>query len=213
MLEISYPQSFSETTSVFSIVNLNLLQDFGFECSSDNIDYVTTLLAVAISPMIALAVLVAVYCISRWIVKDGVSSTFQSSPNHTAFLYITYFTLPAIATTVFRTFSCQNVDPEDVEEGGDSYMSADYSISCDSDRYRFAQSYASVMIVVYPIGVPMYYFYLLYKSRDYIKSRFEAVGDVAIMSKRDATLRGISVLYASYKPEYWYASHNIVIRA
>ena len=49
------------------------------------------------------------------------------------FLIITYMVLPGISSILFRFFVCQNVDPDDVVIGSDRYMTADYSISCDSD--------------------------------------------------------------------------------
>lgn len=206
VLDTVYPKSYSESTSIFSIVNFNLLQDFGVECASSSVDYVTTMIATSISPMVALAILLVVYYLPYLSGKDPVSATFQSSPFHTMFLYIAYFTLPNIATTLFRSFSCEDVDPGNVEGGSDRYMTADYSISCDSERYRLAQIYASVMIAVYTVGVPLYFFYLLYQSREAIKSRFDpSVGTKHKSSANDES-SGILILFASYKPEFWYSN-------
>ena len=211
------PQSYSESTSALNIVNLNLFQDFGAECASDSYDYVTLMLVRTITPAVILMALVAIYVASSLISgstyqqnegkgegPSGISiASFLSSSYHTVFLYITYFTLPGICTIIFRVFSpCEDVDPENVSSGSDRYMTVDYSISCDSDRYWFAYYYALSMVVVYPIGVPLYYWVLLYRSRDEIKSR-EEPRQVQAQESESASLSSMSMLYAFYKPEFW----------
>ena len=69
-------------------------------------------------------------------------------------------------------FPCQNVDPDDTANGNDEYLRADYGISCSSDRYYMGRAYAIVMIFVYPVGVPVFYFWLLFSHRQDITSRF-----------------------------------------
>jgi hypothetical protein len=67
--------------------------------------------------------------------------------------------------------SCKETDPDNVYSGDSVFMTADYSVSCSSARYQFAQVWASAMIVVYPVGVPCFYLYLLYSSKDAILGR------------------------------------------
>ncbi|CAN0092578.1 unnamed protein product, partial [Laminaria digitata] len=47
------------------------------------------------------------------------------------------------STVVFKTFAC---DSKAVE--GESYLRADYSISCTSNLYMFFEVYAGLMILV-----------------------------------------------------------------
>ncbi len=66
-------------------------------------------------------------------------ASFMFSSYHTVFLHITYFILPGICTIICNVSPpCEDVDLEDVSLGSDQCMTADYSISCDSDRYWFA---------------------------------------------------------------------------
>jgi hypothetical protein len=121
--------------------------------------------------------------------------------------------LPSTVTKIFQTFSCRDVDPEDSVQGSDSYMTADYSVSCDSQKYHFGYIWAIVMIFVYPIGLPMYYFYLLWNIRDAIKSRDEKVNLDRIDDSVDLSdevrmkqekLLSLKFLYGSYHPHYWW---------
>jgi hypothetical protein len=216
VLDLSMPQSYTASTSALSIVNLNVFQVFGSECISDSYDYVTLMLVTTIFPLAMLCCLYSLHFVQtiaqnftsfqNWVGTEGSSIVpFLSSSYHTIFLYITYFTLPSICTVIFRVFPrCEDVDPEDVQPGSDLYMTADYSIACDSERYLFARTYASCMVVVYPIGVPVYYWLLLHRSREEIKSRLDSRNGQAMqMQEQSDTLSSMSILYSSYKPAYW----------
>jgi len=65
--------------------------------------------------------------------------------------YLTYVVMPSVTTTIFATFICTSIDPDDETDSGDDlYLVADMSISCHSDYYKRGFLYACVMIVVYP---------------------------------------------------------------
>jgi hypothetical protein len=51
---------------------------------------------------------------------------------------------------------CIDADPDDVVPGSDMYLPADLTLSCTSDRYHFGVIYAKCMIVLYPIGIPVF---------------------------------------------------------
>lgn len=76
------------------------------------------------------------------------------------------------------------------------YLRADLSIDCDSSRYRQGVAITSIMIFVYPIGIPLIYFYILYKRREKIMKRNE-VGAKEVSGPYD-------FLFKFYKPKYWY---------
>jgi hypothetical protein len=94
-----------------------------------------------------------------------------------------YICLPGISNSIFRTYPCQDVDPDDDStsggngdddgtSGGDSeYMRSDYSISCSSSRYLFGIYWATVMIIIYPIGIPLLFLILLYQQKETIIHR------------------------------------------
>jgi hypothetical protein len=97
-------------------------------------------------------------------------------------------------------------------------MTADYTVSCDSAEYRFGFIWACVMILVYPIGCPAYYFYLLYNVRHQIQMGYgddtmsEKVGESLEsletvseeMRAKQQKLVSLKFLYDSYQPHYWW---------
>jgi hypothetical protein len=64
------------------------------------------------------------------------------------------YSFNSVSVTIFQTFSCHDVGSQDEEE---EYMTADYSVSCASERYSFAFWWAVAMVFVYPIGRQVVY--------------------------------------------------------
>ena len=101
--------------------------------------------------------------------------------------------------------------------------SADLSISCSSERYDFGVMWATIMVFVYPLGIPALYYYLLKINLDDIvkvvavNSRSDN-GEVTYLevrpSERDyatrptstrlVTYKALSFLYQAYEPKFWY---------
>ena len=72
------------------------------------------------------------------------------APIHTP----TYPFLPS--QDVFGIFMCEDLD------NGDSFLKLDYSIDCNGEDQTSAVQFAMLMILVYPIGVPAFYGYLMH---------------------------------------------------
>ena len=75
-------------------------------------------------------------------------------------LFVTY---PNCSSTIFAYLSCKVFDQPG--EDGASYLAADLSLECSSVSYMGLLPYAYMMVLLYPIGVPLYYSALLYRSR------------------------------------------------
>ena len=73
------------------------------------------------------------------------------------FLSLTYMVFASVSTTVFDTFNCERYGDDET-----FYMASDQSISCDDPTHKKYQGFAYVMIAVYPVGIPLLYFLLLY---------------------------------------------------
>jgi hypothetical protein len=76
------------------------------------------------------------------------------------FLTFTFLIYSTVSTVVFQTFACDTF--EDTKQ---SWLRADYSISCNTDKHTAYKVYAAVMIAVYPIGIPVLYAVLLWRHR------------------------------------------------
>ena len=97
-------------------------------------------------------------------------------------------------------------------------MTYDYSISCNSKEYKIAFLWAILMIFIYPIGVPIIYFLLLYNIRDEIQlvtKKLMNNHEINLNTLLDTQcsyfplriryqLLTLNFLYESYQPYYWW---------
>ena len=116
-------------------------------------------------------------------------------------LLFSYLYLPGVTVAIFQAFICQNLDPGSSD--GDYYLVADYSINCASPYMKFARVWASFMILLYPIGITLLYFWLLYKKRNEIVHRNDSDGRDTISGQKTSVIT-LKCLYESYKPKFWY---------
>ena len=60
---------------------------------------------------------------------------------------------------IFATFNCVTFDDE--FNGSDRWLRVDLTIDCNSPDRNGWLAYASMMIALYPVGVPLFFAYLL----------------------------------------------------
>ena len=86
---------------------------------------------------------------------------------------IIFFVFPSTTAKIFATFNCVSFD--DDFDGSDSWMRADLAVDCNAPERSGWIAYAVTMILVYPVGVPAVYTYLLlYKFREPIEYQRDA---------------------------------------
>jgi len=119
------------------------------------------------------------------------------------FLILTFLVLVSSSSAVFNCFQCDTF-PIPKEDGGGQlqFLFKDYSVNCSSSLYKQFQVYAIVMILIYPIGIPLFYASVLYVNR-------AALSDAKFMENEEAngfpTLGHLQFLVSSYRPAYyWY---------
>lgn len=86
-------------------------------------------------------------------------------------LYISYLVLPSVTTTIFSAFPTFNANPSNVAglPVASKFLAVDYSIVYGSYRYWQGVTWAIVMILVYPVGIPLLYLWMLYRNRNEIQ--------------------------------------------
>jgi uncharacterized membrane protein YidH (DUF202 family) len=183
-MKVTFPVQFTRYLNAMSVVNLNVVALVPLTCAARaNYTFIDKLVMVTLGP-IALSLLIALIgaveyqrCAYRSRGDDNMTEALNKVTSRylTMFLFLTYLVLPYVATTIFQTFLCTNVDPQNNDtDASDLYLTADMRISCDSDYYRRGVGYASVMAVLYVGGIPLMYALLLYRSRKEIAGRFNA---------------------------------------
>ena len=124
--------------------------------------YYARLMSTTIPPVVAACAIGLSYkiCSRRTRVASEERLKCYNSHLH-LFLLLCYFTLPSISSAVFQAFDCDN-PWADV-----SVLRADYVTDCNEDSYRYIiLPWAVVSVVVFPVGINVLYFILLFQNRD-----------------------------------------------
>jgi hypothetical protein len=74
-------------------------------------------------------------------------------------LIVSFLVFTTCSSVVIRALQCDGDFDDRSEKAhspyfGDAYLYVDYSVSCESGRYRAYRAYALLMVFVYPLGIP-----------------------------------------------------------
>jgi len=206
-LGLSFPNVYSTIAAALNVFNVGVSTSSLVTCSADDgYDAIDALVVTTVYPVVIVLLLKAVATAHTHVRSHlGPVEISQLKARYfNVFLVFTYLILPYTSVQIFQTFSCQDVDPDDVDSGDDRYMTVDYSVSCSSSKYEFGFVWAIVSILVYPVGIPAYYFYILYSARHDIRSRGDSMASFAASDEAAVRLNPIRLLFEYYRPELWY---------
>ena len=139
-------------------------------------DFSVVIVIRTLIPAVVVAVLVSLHACRKWkisrrhAVREGKAHTDgagvgaegskgvweyiceQSGAWAFAIVFLIY---PSTSSVVLSYFQCMPV------EGGMHFLRADFSIDCDSSSYATMRLYAVAMLLLYPVGVPLLFWWLL----------------------------------------------------
>lgn len=81
-------------------------------------------------------------------------------------LFLLFVFLPQTSSTIFALYACDTFDD------GKPRLRADYAVSCQGDMYLHYTMLGFLLILLYPCGVPLAYFILLYKKRKHLNPAY-----------------------------------------
>lgn len=150
-------------------------------CVGD-VDYLHALQFVTAGPLAVTVALFGVYKLWERLSRAAAADVLTARKSvYLAFLLTTYAVYSTSSSVVIRALQCDSDfrDARDSPFYGESYLYADYSVSCGSRRYRLHRAYAIVMVFVFPLGIPLLYFGLLLGAKATI-----APADVGALAER-----------------------------
>ena len=119
-------------------------------------------------------------------------------------LLLSFLVLPATSMKIFRVLTpCF-----ELKTNGVHLHYADLSIDCDSARFLNAKTTAFLMIVIYPVGIPLLYACVLFCFRRLINpsgcDELMAMRVRQELKDRNPRLRAIDFLFSCYRPGAWW---------
>jgi hypothetical protein len=173
-LGVRFPDAFTEVLSALDFINLDILPYINLACTLEsnaiNMMYINTLYPL-------------VFIILLFLVRK-----------YNLILFLTFLIFLSTCRVIFTFFKCDYFVDLDVW-----YLESDYSINCDSARYKQGVLYAASMAVVYAFGIPMMYFVLVYQRRSIL-----SIDQNQRTEDEQAKTAHLGFLTTSYKPKLWY---------
>ena len=191
------------------MINLDLGWMISAGCLWPDINFHDRLLFTTLGPLIALAYLGATYAFA--VVKTK-KQPVQASPSHVsradardrvdtehmfALLLLSFLVYSSASTNIFRMFACEYLDDEK------EYLRADYRILCTDKNHRALQIYAGIMVLVYPVGIPLMYAILLYRLRGILR-----IGGPARFNSPSAST--VNTLWDPYQPRCYFYEASVI---
>lgn len=141
------------------IFNLDIGGMFSTSCIVRNLNHYRRLLILTLCPLVFLAVLVVTYNLSKR--KPSIIVRDVWSRHMYCVLLVSFLIFASSSKVIFNIFMCDNDAVV-----GKSFLRADYSLECGKYIHYTFQFYASVMMLVYPSGIPAFYTILLYRNKE-----------------------------------------------
>ena len=183
-----FPRPFDAFANALQFASLDIFSTLHIDCAA-NTNYVASLVFATTAPLVPIALVNMFRC----------GDTTKLRKPYKYALMVLFYLLPTTSTTICRAMACENFEYDFDGDETRKWMVADLSIRCsDSDHknptYDAILAYACVMILIYPIGIPLIFTLLMWRNREAIKSRKTAAGG------RD--INHLEFLFSSYDPKY-----------
>lgn len=190
MANVTFPDVYQRFLDVVNILNFDMLWIPSAGCVVD-VGFHGRLVVSTGGPLFALVLLAVTYTIAKRRNSGSEAALQRVYHKHVSMvLLISFLVYSSVSALVFETFACDGLDD------GEEYLRADYRIKCNSSKHKAFEFFAGIMIFVYPIGIPAFYAYLLYKNRRVLAN--ETARETSVQ------VQPISDLWAPYKPTLFY---------
>jgi hypothetical protein len=155
------PPFFQQLAQFMSFLALDILNIFDLGCTLPEQDHFTGLLMSTLAPLAALALIVAIRAGLEWQFarNDAELRDELMTGSFTVCLILVFLVYPGVSSQVLKTFAVDYFDD------GRAALAVDHSIDATTAKYTSFAVYAGFMTLVWPMGVPAFYFTYLYRER------------------------------------------------
>ncbi|CAN0364157.1 unnamed protein product [Ascophyllum nodosum] len=194
VVNVQYPPVYENLLTALSVVNLDLWSILALSCVVKT-NFYARLLWATIAPVTVLGALAITYRIALLRNGHSIHAKRIARNKHLAVgLFLLFMVYSSVSYTIFQTFVCDSLD------SGATYLRVDYELACWSRIHIAYMTYAGIMILVYPVGIPAVFAWALFTNRDGIKS----VAETTDTSLAPPESEAIKALWAPYKRSRYY---------
>ena len=206
-LGTAFPSFYTEVVNIFLFMSFDITDLIpAFDCIYRS-DYLAELCVVTGFPLVLVALIVLYWKVARYFSSDEAKKHKIHTRCIQAVILVTFLVYTPVASKIFRALRpC-----DEFKDIGTAYMPEDYTIVCDTPEHTTVVSVAYAMLVIYCVGIPVFYAALLWPKRRDIQRQCDLVnlGDKrtvkteAELANLDAKLLSVSFLFQSYWYWWW----------
>lgn len=194
-IDTSWPQTFKEFVALFDLLNFDFIMSMvtSADCVEGVDHYFTFTLIVCVPPVLFLLLFLIFMlpkicgcCCYR---HDSASKRLIHWMSFWLLsLYCLFLVFPGVSSTVLRHYICKELDfgNRDVQH----FLLTDLRVECFTDIWWLYSFIGIGLILIYPLGIPAFFFYHLYRKRNTLQLA--------------QTRAQLGFLYYGYKKSFWY---------
>jgi hypothetical protein len=165
-VEIPWPRGYRKFTSYLNIISFDFVSITRLECVFET-NYYRKFLIMTLVPIITFTLTYIFYLLPKNLGYCCKSSSPAAAKRSRVrfwrmFIFTLFLIYPVVSATVCRLFVCREIE-------GKRFLASDLTISCDSTTYKTFAFYASFMLLVYPLGIPLFVFVKMLRLRHKLK--------------------------------------------
>ena len=187
---VPWPSCVVDTWDAVGVVaNINFLDGLTMDCVFSNFGFYDTFL---ITIMYPIAVMAAVFGITYWRAsqaRDDQEIETKANQGWKVSLFFLFLIYPSVSATILKIWDCEAID-------GAKYLRSDYRLVCWEGEHTTYAALAAIAFVVYPVGIPAFFMYLLRKDRMVLHDEEH--------KRHESVHAKLSFLYRSYTKEAYY---------
>lgn len=164
LLQADYPANFTNICDTLAIFNLDFWGILADACFFTP-NFARKIVFVTLLPLSIILVVIIAHTIRCKRMKLSPEQVTRSrNAACLASLVSVFMFYVVVSTTVLQAFDCDEFEVTP-GEASESFLRADYSLSCNSDQYKAVRGYAIAMAIIYPAGIPALFALLLLINR------------------------------------------------
>jgi hypothetical protein len=160
-LRLPFPPAWKRLFKHINFINFEVLSIYSDAWCSFQRNFYVDLLAMTILPLLVCVVLVLLYACWAAVVsrkRKKRAAAFKAFISDIVLLML-FLVYPSVSNKIFRLFGKEEFDD------GSVFLRADHSLDASTAQYDSMVAYGFLMILIFPIGVPLLFFVLLVPYR------------------------------------------------
>lgn len=191
VIAMTYPDSYEVVLMFASFVNLDALNIAPTSCLI-RVTILYELLVSTLTPLFIIAVIASILGV-RVLCAYHERIAAVTIGVHLSMLTV-YCTYVSATVAIFRALRpCRQFD--DSYKGSRRYLHDDYSTPCNSMRHTITMILASINVAVWPVGVPLCFFMIIWRHRHIMRDE--------VQRKSSMNVQFLRILWGTYKPQFY----------